>query len=224
MATLLGLGALLVDASPRGRVWGFAGGGALIAILLSWGRLGADVGAALTLGVGVAAAAVAAAGTGSRRTRAAIILGAPAAALAALAALDLATGGNAHFTRSVLRAGGLDELAQVAQRRFQLSYSSLGRGAIGPLVLLAVAALALGWRRRRRLLANLEGFPAFRAGLYGAVAAVLAGALTNDSGPVIFLIGMTYLALAVGYVAGMPKKQAPGLFPDAALSGTRNPR
>jgi hypothetical protein len=224
IATLLGLGAALVGAGPRGRVWGFALGGATVAFLLSWGRLGADVGAALTLGVGTAAAALAAAGGGSWRTRAAIVLGAPAAALAALAALDLATGGNAHFTRSVLRAGGFHELAQVAQRRFELSYGSLGRGIIGPLVVLAVAAVVLGWRRRRRLLANAQATPSFVAGLYGALAALLAGALTNDSGPVIFLIGTTYLALAVGYVAGMPKGGGAGRAGGPDPLGARNPR
>jgi len=224
MATLLGLGAALAEAGPRARVWGFAVGGTLVAFLLSWGRLGADVGAALTLGVGVAAAAVAAAGTGSRRTRAAIVLGAPAAAVGLLAVLDLATGGNAHFTRSVLRAGGLDELAQVAQRRFELSYTSLGRGVIAPLVVVAFVATIVGWRFRHRLLANVEGYPAFTAGFYGAAAAVVAGALTNDSGPVIFLIGTTYLALAVGYVASTPKDEAPGYARDRALSGATNPR
>jgi hypothetical protein len=219
VTALLGLGGALAGTGPRARVWGFALGGATVAFLLSWGRLGADVGAALTLGVGTAAAAVAAAGRGSRSTRAAIVLGAPAAAIAGLAALDLATGGNAHFTRTVLRAGGLDELAQVAQRRFELSYTSLGRGAIGPLVVVAVAALVTGWRLRRRLLANVLD-PAFRAGLYGAFAAVVAGALTNDSGPVIFLIGTTYLALAIGYVAGVPKEDAS----DPILPGARNAR
>ena len=89
-------------------------GGAFVTFMLSWGRLGADVGAALTLGLGVAAAAVYAAGRGSWRSRAAIVLGAPALAVGLLAVLDLATGGNAHFTRSVLRAGGLS-YAEVAQ-------------------------------------------------------------------------------------------------------------
>jgi hypothetical protein len=205
VTTLLGLGAALATASTRTAVWGISVGGALVAFMLSWGRVGADVGAALTLGLGVAAAAVYAAGRGSWRSRTAIVLGAPALALAVLAGLDLATGGNAHFTRTVLRAGGLDELAQVAQRRFELSYDSLGRGAIGPLVVVAVVALALGIRYRRRLLAGLEEFPAMRAGFWGAVVAVVGGALTNDSGPVIFLIGTTYLALAVGYVQAMPK-------------------
>jgi hypothetical protein len=205
VATLLGLGAVFAGASTRTATWGIAAGGAFVAFALSWGRLGADVGAALTLGLGVAAAAVYAAGRGSWRSRAAIVLGAPALAIGLLAGLDLATGGNAHFTRSVLKAGGLDELAQVAQRRFELSYSSLGRGVIGPLVVLAVIAVVVGIRYRRRLLANLDGIPVLRAGIYGAIVAVVGGALTNDSGPVIFLIGTTYLALAVGYVAAMPK-------------------
>ncbi len=204
VTALLGLGAAFVGASTRTAVWGISVGGAVLAFLLSWGRLGADVGAALTLGLGVATAAVYAAGRGSLRSRAAVVLGAPALAVALLAGLDLATGGNAHFTRSVLRAGGLDELAQVAQRRFELSYSSLGRGAIGPLVLVAAVAVALGIRSRERLLANLKDLPAMRAGFYGALVAVIGGALTNDSGPVIFLIGTVYLALAVGYFQSMP--------------------
>jgi len=76
----------------------------------------------------------------------------------------IATGGNAHFTRSVLRAGGLDQLAQVAQRRFELSYSSLGRGLIGPLVVFAAIAVLLGIRHRERLMARLEGLPTMRPG------------------------------------------------------------
>ena len=105
----------------------------------------------------------------------------------------------------MLRAGGLDELAQVAQRRFELSYGSLGNGLIGPLVVLAVIAVLLGIRARDRILRNLDRTPALRAGYYGALVAVVGCALTNDSGPVIFLIGTTYLALAVGYAAAMPK-------------------
>jgi hypothetical protein len=204
VATLLGLGAVFSGVGTRAAVWGIGLGGSLVAFLLSWGRLGADVGAALTLGLGVAAAAVYAGGRGSWRSRAAVVLGAPVLALGLLAALDLATGGNAHFTRSVLRAGGLDGLAQVAQRRFELSYTSLGQGLVGPLVLIAAAAVLLGIRHRQRLLANLQDLPTMRAGFYGALVAVIGAALTNDSGPVIFLIGTTYLALAVGYFESMP--------------------
>ena len=205
VTTLLGLGAALIGADARNATRGFAIGGAFVTFLLSWGRLGADVGAALTLGLGVAAAAVYAAGRGSWRSRTAIVLGAPALAVGGLAALDLATGGNAHFTRSVLRAGGLDQLAQVAQRRFELSYTSLGRGLIGPLVVVAVVGVLVGIRFRRRLMAALSDLPTMRAGFYGALVATIGGALTNDSGPIIFLIGTAYLALAVGYFQCAPK-------------------
>jgi hypothetical protein len=163
-------------------------------------------------------------GRGSWRSRAAVVLAAPVLALAILALLDFVTGGNAHFTRSVLRAGGLDELAQVAQRRFELSYSSFQRGIIGPLVVAALAALVAGFYWRKRLLAPLEGLPAVRAGFYGALVAVIGGALTNDSGPIILLIGTTYLALAVGYFQSMPKSEPAEIRPRktrAIHSGTQ---
>jgi hypothetical protein len=136
------------------------------------------------------------------------VLAVPALAIALLAALDLATGGDSHFTRSVLRAGGLRELGEVAQRRFELSYTSLGRGLIGPLVVLAALALVAGVRWRNRLLEPVAGAPGLVAGIWAGLAAVVTGALTNDSGPIILLIGTTYLALAVGFVAAVPKRLA----------------
>src|SRR5439155_155030 len=77
---------------------------------------------------GTARAALAALGERRAHTRVIAVVAAPIVALAALAALDLATGGNAHFTRSVLRAGGLHDVADIAQRRVELSYHSLGAG------------------------------------------------------------------------------------------------
>ena len=202
---LLGIGAALATAPPRRLAWGFVIGGTLVAFALSWGRLGADVGAAVMLAAGSAAAAVAALGERPGRRRIAIVLLAPAAALAALALLDLATGGNAHFTRSVLHAGGLGGLADVAQRRVELSYNSLGRGIIWLLVLVATAAIVWGVRSRERLLSALEPLPGMRAALWGALVAVVVGALSNDSGPIILLIGTSYLALAAGYLHEAPK-------------------
>jgi len=67
-----------------------------------------------------------------------------------------------------------------------------------------VAAVVLGIVYRDRLLARVAAYPALRAGFWGAVVAVIGGALTNDSGPVIFLIGTVYLSLAVGYLQAMP--------------------
>jgi hypothetical protein len=205
---LLGLGGALATTSPRMRVWGFAIGGGFLAFALAWGRLGADVGAVPTVIAGATVAALVAAGQIPWRRRIAILLVAPVAGLAALALLDIATGGDAHFSRSVLEAGGLDEIADVAERRVRLSYRSLGRGAIPLLVALALAGLALGFRRREALLASTKGAPGVRAAVYGLLAAVLVGALTNDSGPIILLIGASYLALAAVYLGAVPRPGA----------------
>jgi hypothetical protein len=201
---LLGLGGALATASARARVWGFAIGGAVLAFTLAWGRLGADVGAVPTIVAGATVAALVAAGSIPWRLRIAILLGAPVVGLAALALLDLLTGGDAHFSRSVLEAGGLDEIADVAERRVRLSYRSLGRGAIPFLVAFALIGLAVGFRYRRALLASTEGAPGVRAAVYGLLAAVLVGALTNDSGPIILLIGSSYLLFVAVYLAAVP--------------------
>jgi hypothetical protein len=214
---LLGLGGTLATASSRVRVWGFAVGGGALAFAMAWGRLGADVGAVPTVIAGATVAALVSAGDISWGRRIAILLVAPIAGLAALALLDLATGGDAHFSRSVLEAGGLDQIADVAERRVRLSYRSLGRGIIPFLVAFALVGLAVGFRYRRALLASAEGAPGVRAAVYGLLAAVLVGALTNDSGPIILLIGSSYLLFAAVYLAAVP---GPGAR-TAATKGSR---
>ena len=214
---LLGLGGALATASSRVRVWGFAVGGGALAFAMAWGRLGADVGAVPTVIAGATVAALVSAGDISWGRRIAILLVAPIAGLAALALLDLATGGDAHFSRSVLEAGGLDQIADVAERRVRLSYRSLGRGIIPFLVAFALVGLAVGFRYRRALLASTEGVPGVRAAVYGLLAAVLVGALTNDSGPIILLIGSSYLLFAAVYLAAVP---GPGAR-TAATKGSR---
>jgi hypothetical protein len=202
---LLGLGALFAGSPRRQLIWAFVIGGSALALTLSWGKLGADVGASIMIAAGAAAAAVAALGERPGKLRIALIGAAPLLALGVLAVLDIATGGDAHFTRSVLDAGGLGDLADIAQRRVELSYRSLTRGIIGLLVAVAVIALIWGVRSRRKLLAPLESSPGLRAGLIGALVAVVVGALSNDSGPMILLIGTSYLGLAAGYLSSTAK-------------------
>lgn len=214
---LLGLGGGLATASRRARVWGFAVGGAVLAFAMAWGRLGADVGAVPTVIAGATVAALVSAGDISWGRRIAILLVAPIAGLAGLALLDLATGGDAHFSRSVLEAGGLDQIADVAERRVRLSYRSLGRGIIPFLVAFALVGLAVGFRYRRVLLASTDDVPGVSAAVYGLLAAVLVGALTNDSGPIILLIGSSYLLFAAVYLAAVP---GPGAR-TAATKGSR---
>ena len=114
-----GAGRLRARACARARsAAAFLAAGLLAAFVFAAGRFGADVGAAIVLPLG---AAVAAAASPARRRRAALLVGRRAARwrVALLALVDLLSGADAHLTRSVLDAGGLDDLADVAQRRLR---------------------------------------------------------------------------------------------------------
>jgi hypothetical protein len=175
----------------------FLATGLFFALIFAAGRFGADVGAAIVLPIGgaVAAAAIAA----RRRRTALLVVAAPLAILALIALADLVSGANAHLTRSVLDAGGLGDLAQVAQRRLQLSAHSFTR-PIALVFMPLIAALAVfAIVRRERLGALLEDLPAMRAGLLGAVAATAIGTLANDSGALLLEIGSAYLLVFVSF-------------------------
>jgi hypothetical protein len=167
------------------------------AAVFAAGRFGADVGAAIVLPVGGAVAAAAIAG--SRRRGVLLAIAAPLVVLALIALADLVSGANAHFTRSVLDAGGLGDLADVAQRRLQLS----GHSFVRPIVLfflpVVAAAIVVAYLRRDRINSWLRPFPALRAGLIGAVAATVIGTLANDSGALLLEIGTAYLLVFLAY-------------------------
>jgi hypothetical protein len=172
--------------------------GLTLAFVFAVGRFGADVGAAIVLPFG---AAVAAAVIGARGLRSALlIVAAPVAAVALLSAIDLASGANSHLTRSVLDAGGLDRVAEVAQRRLELSAHSFARPVVYLFMPLVIAAAALAYLRRDRIGGWLREVPAVRAGMIGALAAVVIGALANDSGALVVEIGAAYLVAFLGFV------------------------
>lgn len=186
------------SASGRTAAGVFVAVGLIAAFVFAAGRLGADVGAAIVFPVGAAVAAVAVAGRG-RRTVALAVIAAPFAVLALLALIDLLSGANAHLTRSVLDAGGLGDLADVAQRRLQLSAHSFARPVLLAFLPVVAAAAALAYVRRDRLRAWVEGVPAMRAGLLGALAATVVGTLANDSGALLLEIGAAYLLVFTGF-------------------------
>ena len=200
--TIAGVGAALTGFVPRssrrGAAIAFVAAGLLAAFVFAAGRFGADVGAAIVFPVGAAVAAVVIAGRG-RRPVALAVIGAPIAVLALLALVDLVSGANAHLTRSVLDAGGLGDLADVAQRRLQLSARSFGRPVLLVFLPLVFGLAVLAYLRRDRLRAWLEGVPAMRAGLLGALAATVIGTLANDSGALILEIGTAYLLVFTGF-------------------------
>jgi hypothetical protein len=204
VTVLLGAGAFLTGRRGRAVPAGFALACAVAALFVGAGRLGADVGGVITIGAGAAAAVLASLPGGITRRAVAVALATPVLAVAALAAVDLVTGGDAHLTRSVLTADSPAELTDVVQRRFDISWDNLKQGTTP--VSVGVFALALGYgvARRRELLAPLRGDRAFEAGMWGALAATVTGALANDSGPTIFLVGAAALVLAAGYLAGKP--------------------
>ncbi len=183
-------------AAPRAAIV-FLASGLLAAVVFGAGRFGADVGAAIVLPVG---AAVAAAAIAARRRRTAfLVIAAPLAVLALIALADLLTGANAHLTRSVLDAGGLGDLADVAQRRLQLSAHSFVRPVVLFFLPLVAALAAFATVHRDRLAAWLLPHPALRAGLVGAIAATAIGTLANDSGALLLEIGTAYILVFAAF-------------------------
>ena len=183
--------------SPRRCAVAFLAIGLFFALVFAAGRFGADVGAAIVLPVGAAVAAAAIAAR-SRRT-ALLVVAAPLVVLALIALADLLTGANAHLTRSVLDAGGLSDLADVAQRRLQLSAHSFTRPVVLAFLPVIAALAVFAVARRDRFGALLENFPAMHAGLLGALAATVIGTLANDSGALLLEIGSAYLLVFVSF-------------------------
>jgi len=197
-----GVGAALTgfapDSSPRRCSLAFIAAGLIAAFVFAAGRFGADVGAAIVLPAGAAVAAVTMAGRGRRPLLLAAVV-APVLVLALLALVDLLSGANAHLTRSVLDAGGLGDLADVAQRRLQLSARSFARPVLLAFLPLVLGAAVLAYLRRDRLRAWLRDVPSVRAGLAGALAATAIGTLANDSGALVLEIGAAYLLVFTGF-------------------------
>jgi hypothetical protein len=171
--------------------------GVVLAFVFAVGRFGADVGAAIVLPFGAAVAAAVIGAHGIRSTL--LIVAAPVAAVGLLALIDLGSGANSHLTRSVLDAGGLDQVGEVAQRRLELSAHSFARPVVYLFMPLVIAVAVLAYLGRDRLAHWLRDVPAMRAGMAGALAAVVIGALANDSGALVIEIGAAYLTAFLGF-------------------------
>jgi hypothetical protein len=203
VSVLIGTGAALAARPSRSAPIAFAVTAFVAAVIMGAGRLGADVGAVITLGAGAAAAVIASLPGGPTRRAIAIGVGVPVAAVVLLALIDLATGGDAHLTRSVLNANGSGDIFDVIDRRFSGSFSNLKKP--GWLIAFVISVAAIVWLavRCRRL---LQGVPrSLGAGLIGAWFAVVAGTVSNDSGPLILDIGAIFLLFATGYARSGPR-------------------
>lgn len=183
-------------AHPRGPL-AFAAVALVAAGIMGAGRLGADVGAVITLGAGGAAAVIASLPTRPTRRTIALGIAAPVAAVIALVVLDLVTGGNGHLTRSVVHSHGSGNLADVARRRFDSSFANLGKP--GWAIVSAAAVIAIVWLASRARAAFARIPRPFAAGLTGAWFATVIGAIANDSGPLILVIGTVFVLLGYAY-------------------------
>ena len=203
---LIGLGALLFGRPQSRRSAAIVAlAGAVFAVFVGAGQLGADVGGVITLGAGIAAMAIVMLpGTPSRRMIA-LAATVPILALVALASLDLATGGDGHFTRTVLHADSAGSLWDVVKRRYTLAFNVFSLGAMPFVTLVALLSAAYAVRYRERIYAPLAGSPSWRAALIGGLTASVVGALTNDSGPLLLAFGVFVLACATAYIRGDPR-------------------
>ncbi len=202
---LIGLGALCFGRGrSRQAAAIFAGCGVVLGIALGAAQLGADVGGVMTVAAGFGVAALLMLpGRRSRRMIALVVI-APFAALGLLAAVDLLSGGDSHFTRTVLRADGSGAWWEIFVRRIELAGRGVIRGLMPVATLVAALTVALAVVRRDRLLAPVASDPGWRAGLAGAAAVGVIGALFNDSGPMLLLFAVFIALCGAIYVRGDP--------------------
>jgi hypothetical protein len=183
----------------------FALAGVGTGLVMGSGLLGADVGGVITASIGGAVAAIVMLPTPiPRKYAVAAAIAAPILAIAVLALLDLVSGANSHFTRQVLNSHDGANLWDTIVRRYEVAFNALLRGKMPVVVGLCIAAVVVGLRRRATLYADSPG-PAWHAALLGALAAGIGGALTNDSGPLLFVVSVFMLVLATLYLRGRPE-------------------
>jgi hypothetical protein len=202
----VGLAALMYGRTrSRGTALTFAGAGLLLGAAIGSGRLGADVGGVITVGGGAAVATLFMLPGGITKRAVVIACLVPVLAIAGLAALDLATGGNGHFTRTVLHAHGKSALTDIVIRRYELAFNALKRGLMPFATLIAVLTIVYGIKYRRRVFGPVADSDPWRAALAGSVAAGIAGSLSNDSGPLLLVISTFAVVAATLYVRGDPR-------------------
>ena len=175
------------------------------------------MGGVITLGAGGAAAVVMSLPREPTPRAIALAVIIPVLAVGALVLLDLAIGGDAHLTRTLSSSSNPGDLGKVLIRRWRLSTAGLTHGSTPFTIGICIVVLVLGVIRRRELLAPLAGQRErpLRAAVVGSFFAVVAGALGNDSGPMIVMIGTVSLLLTLGYV----RSDTPtGARPDAGLT------
>ena len=188
----------------REAAWMLAAG-AVLAVVEGSARIGAGVGGVILVSAGFAIASVMLLPGALSRRRLLIVILSPLLALAALAALDLLSAhGSGHFTGSILHARSAGDLRDVLVRRYKAAWGELHNHTMPIATGVALLCSGVGLRRAERLLAPVEGDPAWLAALSGGVAAGVVGALVEDSGPVLLVVAVFALGCLVSYLWAPP--------------------
>ncbi len=179
--------------------------GVLLAIVEGSARIGAGVGGVILVSAGTAVATAMLLPGSINRKRVLLAMAAPAAALVALAILDLLTAhGGGHFTGSVLDARSAMDIRDIVVRRYGAAYDELRNHLMPVATALALLASIVAVRRRERLLTPVASDPAWLAALAGGLTAGVIGTLTEDSGPVLLVVAVFVLACVLSYLWGRP--------------------
>jgi hypothetical protein len=214
---VLGTMAALMYRSERSRrtAGAIAAAGIVLAVIEGSARIGAGVGGVILVSAGFAVATILMLPGSLTRRRGLTVLLSPIIGLVALAAIDLATAhGGGHYTGSVLdalRSGSTGELKDVLVRRYKAAWGELHNHGMPVATVLALAGGAWAVKRRERLLAPVAGDPGWLAALAGGFTASVVGALVEDSGPVLLVVGVFALGCLCAYLWA-PKRltQPPG--------------
>jgi hypothetical protein len=184
----------------------FAATGVVLAVIEGSARIGAGVGGVILVSAGFAVASILMLSGALSRRRALIVLLSPIAGLVLLAAIDLLTAhGGGHYTGSVLHAHSAGELRDIIVRRYKAAWGELHNHGMPLATALALTCGAVGIRRRARLLAPVAANSAWIAAFAGGFTAALVGALAEDSGPVLLVVGVFALGCLASYLWGVER-------------------
>jgi hypothetical protein len=95
----------------------------------------------------------------------------------------------------------------VIVRRYTAAWDELHNHMMPVATGLALLCVAVGLRRRERLLAPVAGDPAWQAAFAGGLTAGVVGALTEDSGPVLLVVAVFALGCLATYLWGRPRER-----------------
>ena len=202
--------ALYPSARGRRAAAAMAATGILLAAVEGSGRIGAGVGGVILVSAGAAVAttlllARPAADLRPLGGRAALVILSPIAGLLALALLDLLTAhGSGHFTGSILHVRSAADVRDIIVRRYSAAFKELGNHAMPVATALALLISARAVAGRVHLLAPVGSDPAWAAALTGGLTAGAVGALSEDSGPVLFVVAVFTLGCVLAYLWGRP--------------------